>query len=161
MLRAAEHAGLRYILNVILDSHKRIIHAVAGDFRQAHEAGCRHLEQLCSIDAAPANIVITTNGGYPLDQNIYQAVKGLTAAEATVNPGGVIIKRASPRAVLSTSSPSSTSDPGFYTVGSGVPEPTVLFPAFSSVFSAFHRSFLRNFRKTKLLSRGQDVRAFA
>lgn len=38
-----------------------------------------------------ADIVITTNGGYPLDQNIYQAVKGMTAAEATVNPGGVII----------------------------------------------------------------------
>ena len=39
----------------------------------------------------PADIVITTNGGYPLDQNIYQAVKGMTAAEATVKPGGVII----------------------------------------------------------------------
>ena len=38
-----------------------------------------------------ADIVITTNGGYPLDQNIYQAVKGMTAAEATVNEGGVII----------------------------------------------------------------------
>lgn len=35
--------------------------------------------------------MITTNGGYPLDQNIYQAVKGMTAAEATVNDGGVII----------------------------------------------------------------------
>ena len=39
----------------------------------------------------PADIVISTNGGYPLDQNIYQAVKGMTAAEATVKEGGVII----------------------------------------------------------------------
>ena len=38
-----------------------------------------------------ADIVITTNGGYPLDQNIYQSVKGMTAAEATVKEGGVII----------------------------------------------------------------------
>ena len=39
-------------------------------------------------------IVVSTNGGYPLDQNIYQAVKGMTAAEATVNEGGVIIMAA-------------------------------------------------------------------
>jgi nickel-dependent lactate racemase len=38
-----------------------------------------------------ADIAITTNGGYPLDQNVYQAVKGMTAAEATVKEGGVII----------------------------------------------------------------------
>ncbi len=38
-----------------------------------------------------ADIVITSNGGYPLDQNIYQAVKSMTAAEECVNAGGVII----------------------------------------------------------------------
>ena len=43
------------------------------------------------MKAAPADIVISTNGGYPLDQNIYQAVKGMTTAEATVKDGGVII----------------------------------------------------------------------
>ena len=43
------------------------------------------------MKAVPADIVISTNGGYPLDQNVYQAVKGMTAAEATVNDGGVII----------------------------------------------------------------------
>ncbi|MGM9557409.1 MAG: nickel-dependent lactate racemase [Oscillospiraceae bacterium] len=91
MLWAAEKAGLRYIVNVILDGNKRIIHAVAGDPRQAHAAGCQFLNRLCSVQPAPAEIVITTNGGYPLDQNIYQAVKGLTAAEATVTSGGVII----------------------------------------------------------------------
>jgi len=43
------------------------------------------------VDSRPSDIVITTNGGYPLDQNIYQAVKGMTAAEATVKEGGAII----------------------------------------------------------------------
>jgi len=47
--------------------------------------------ELASVKAQVADIVITSNGGYPLDQNLYQAVKGMTAAEATVKPGGVII----------------------------------------------------------------------
>lgn len=91
MVWAAEKAGLAFVLNVVLDGHKRIIHAVAGHACQAHEAGCRFLEGLCGVQAVPADIVITTNGGHPLDQNIYQAVKGMTAAEATVKDGGVII----------------------------------------------------------------------
>ncbi len=45
----------------------------------------------CKVDAVMSDIVISTNGGYPLDQNIYQAVKGMTAAEATVKEGSVII----------------------------------------------------------------------
>ena len=91
MVWAARKAGLAFILNVVLNGEKEIIHAVAGDMEQAHEAGCRFLEGLCGVEAAMADIVITTNGGYPLDQNIYQAVKGMTAAEATVKQGGVII----------------------------------------------------------------------
>lgn len=91
MLWAAEKAGLQFILNVVLDADKKPIYAVAGDPRQAHAAGCAFLENLCGVPQTPADIVVTTNGGYPLDQNIYQAVKGMTAAEATVNPGGVII----------------------------------------------------------------------
>ena len=91
MLWAAEKAGLRFILNVVLDANKKPIYAVAGDPRQAHAAGCAFLENLCGVPQTSADIVITTNGGYPLDQNIYQAVKGMTAAEATVKPGGVII----------------------------------------------------------------------
>ena len=58
---------------------------------KAHAEGCRFLDGLCRINAPEADIVITSNGGYPLDQNIYQAVKGMTAAEALVKKGGVII----------------------------------------------------------------------
>ena len=91
MLWAAEKAGLDFILNVVLNSEKQVIHAVAGSAADAHRAGCAFLEKLCGVRAAPADIVISTNGGYPLDQNIYQAVKGMTTAEATVKDGGVII----------------------------------------------------------------------
>lgn len=91
MVWAAEKAGLAFILNVVLNERKEIVCAVAGDSRAAHEAGCRFLAGLCGVEARPSDIVITTNGGYPLDQNIYQAVKGMTAAEAAVRPGGVII----------------------------------------------------------------------
>ena len=91
MLWAAEKAGLAFILNVVLNTHKQVIHAVAGAAMEAHRAGCGFLEALCGVNAAPADIVVSTNGGYPLDQNIYQAVKGMTTAEATVKDGGVII----------------------------------------------------------------------
>ena len=94
MVWAARKAGLAFILNVVLNGEKETIHAVAGDMEAAHEAGCSFLEGLCGVNAAMADIVITTNGGYPLDQNIYQAVKGMTAAEATVKTGGVIIMMA-------------------------------------------------------------------
>lgn len=91
MVWAARRAGLQFIANVVLNEKKEVIYAVAGELCQAHKAGCRFLEQLCSVDANPADIVISTNGGYPLDQNIYQSVKGMTSAEATVKKGGVII----------------------------------------------------------------------
>lgn len=91
MVWAAEKAGLAFIVNVVLNGEKEPIYAVAGDFQQAHKKGTDFLSSLCAVPAKPADVVISTNGGYPLDQNIYQAVKGMTAAEATVKDGGVII----------------------------------------------------------------------
>ncbi|MBQ9561837.1 MAG: nickel-dependent lactate racemase [Lachnospiraceae bacterium] len=91
MVFAARTAKLAFICNVVINAEKEAIFAVAGDMEAAHEVGCEFLSSLCKVDAKPADIVISTNGGYPLDQNIYQAVKGMTAAEATVKPGGVII----------------------------------------------------------------------
>ncbi len=91
MLFAAREVDLAYIVNVVIDENKRIIKAFAGDFEVAHLAGCEFLRELVEIEVPAADIVITSNGGYPLDQNIYQAVKGMTAAEAAVNDGGVII----------------------------------------------------------------------
>ena len=91
MLWAAKTAKLAYIVNVVLNAEKEVIYAVAGDAEAAHKAGTDFLSGLCQAEAIPADTVITTNGGYPLDQNVYQAVKGMTAAEATVKQGGVII----------------------------------------------------------------------
>ena len=91
MVWAARKAKLAFICNVVINSEKEPIYAVAGDVEKAHEEGCRFLSSLCRVKAATADIVISTNGGYPLDQNIYQAVKGMTAAEATVREGGVIV----------------------------------------------------------------------
>lgn len=91
MLRAAKRAKLAYIVNVVLNAEKDVIYAVAGEPEAAHGKGTDFLFSLCGADAVDADIVITTNGGYPLDQNMYQAVKGMTAAEATVRRGGVIV----------------------------------------------------------------------
>jgi nickel-dependent lactate racemase len=91
MLAAAKAAKLTFICNVIINSQKEVVYAVAGDLEKAHDAGREFLLSKCQADAIPADIAISTNGGYPLDQNIYQAVKGISAGEAAVKKGGVII----------------------------------------------------------------------
>ncbi len=91
MLWAAKTAKLKFIVNVVLNAEKEVIFATAGDVEAAHEKGTEFLSELCGVKASLADIVISTNGGYPLDQNVYQAVKGMTAAEATVKKDGVII----------------------------------------------------------------------
>ena len=91
MLWAAQTIKLEFICNVLLDGDKKVIASVAGHLNNAHRKGCAFMNELAGVKAIPADIAITTNGGYPLDQNIYQSVKGMTAAEATCNPGGVII----------------------------------------------------------------------
>ena len=78
MVYAGRTAKLAFILNVVIDAEKHIINAFAGDMEEAHETGCAFVSELASVKAVPADIVITTNGGYPLDQNVYQAVKGLS-----------------------------------------------------------------------------------
>lgn len=91
MVYAAQQAKLSFILNVLIDTDKRVIAAVAGDPVKAHEQGCELSRKLTAVKRIEADIVMTSNGGYPLDQNIYQSVKGMTAAEACVRPGGVVI----------------------------------------------------------------------
>lgn len=91
MLFAAKSANLAFILNVVINGEKKVIEAFAGDLVEAHAHGCKLVKDIAMVKPVYSDIVITTNGGYPLDQNIYQTVKGMTAAEACVNPGGVII----------------------------------------------------------------------
>lgn len=91
MLSAARQVGLSFILNVVINADKEAVFAVAGDVEDARKAGREFLDSLCKVKAVPSDIAITTNGGYPLDQNIYQSVKSMTAAEATLKPGGAMI----------------------------------------------------------------------
>ena len=91
MLFAAKQAGLAFTLNVIINGEKKVIEAFAGNLEEAHAYGCEKVLEIARVTPVKSNIVLTTNGGYPLDQNIYQTVKGMTAGEACVNDGGVII----------------------------------------------------------------------
>ncbi|MBQ9336615.1 MAG: nickel-dependent lactate racemase [Lentisphaeria bacterium] len=94
MVYAARTANLRFIVNTVIDAEKRIVRAFAGELELAHAAGVDFCRKQANIEVPEADIVITTNGGYPLDMNVYQSVKGMTAAEAVCRKGGAIIMAA-------------------------------------------------------------------
>lgn len=119
MAAAAKLARLAYIVNVVINDRKEIVAAFAGHPVQAHLAGTDFLRQLCEVKADPADIVVTSNGGAPLDQNIYQCVKGLTAAEAAAKPDGVLI--------LCAELADGTGGDGFYTALRDCATPAALF----------------------------------
>ena len=91
MLAAAGMAKLAFIVNVVIDEDKKTVAAFAGNFRTAHRRGCDYMLDYFKVAPAPAEIVVTSNGGAPLDQNLYQCVKSMTAAEASCVEGGVIV----------------------------------------------------------------------
>lgn len=92
MVEGARRAGLRFIVNVACNGRKQVVAAFAGELEKAHLAGVEFLHGACRLEMEqPAGIVITGNGGYPLDQNIYQAVKGMSTADIVCREGGVII----------------------------------------------------------------------
>ena len=89
---AAAICGIDYIVNVVLDEHKQIIKAVAGDVTQAHRAGCAFLDTLYRKEIKQkADIVLVSQGGAPKDLNLYQTQKALDNAKHAVREGGVII----------------------------------------------------------------------
>ncbi|MDR3591071.1 MAG: nickel-dependent lactate racemase [Negativicutes bacterium] len=81
-----------FMLNVTLNGEKGITNVFAGDVIAAHRVGCEFVREnaMYAVDQ-PFDIVITTNSGYPLDQNLYQTVKGMSAAAQIVRQGGSII----------------------------------------------------------------------
>lgn len=91
MLEAAKKAKLAFIVNAVIDGNKKIVKVFAGDLEKAHKAGTDFLGKYALVEVPEADIVITGNGGYPLDQNVYQCVKGMSAAECICKEGGVII----------------------------------------------------------------------
>jgi nickel-dependent lactate racemase len=81
-----------FILHVSLNRDKEITGVFAGDLDAAHAAGCAFVKETAMVGVPHAfDIVITTNSGYPLDLNLYQSVKGMSAAAKVVRQGGVII----------------------------------------------------------------------
>ena len=89
---AGELLGIDFIVNVVLDEHKEIVRAIAGDVTQAHRAGCAFLDTLYSKPIGEqADIVIVSQGGAPKDLNLYQTQKALDNAKHAVRDGGIII----------------------------------------------------------------------
>jgi nickel-dependent lactate racemase len=82
---------LDFCVNVTLNRRREITRFFCGHPIAAHEAGCAFSKQTAMVACArPFPIVVTTNSGYPLDQNLYQTVKGMSAAAQIVTPGGYI-----------------------------------------------------------------------
>lgn len=81
-----------FMLNVTLNGDKEITGVFAGDVIKAHREGCAFVKEnaMYAVDA-PFDVVLTTNSGYPLDQNLYQTVKGMSAAAQIVKSGGSIV----------------------------------------------------------------------
>jgi nickel-dependent lactate racemase len=89
---AVAMAPPHFMVNVALNTRRQITALWAGDYIAAHEVGCRFVAEHATRPVEePFDIVITTNSGYPLDQNLYQTVKGMSAAARIVRPGGAII----------------------------------------------------------------------
>ena len=88
----ALRAGGTFLVNVTLNRDKQITGVYAGDLDEAHARGCAfvRLSAMLPVDQ-PFDIVVTTNSGYPLDLNLYQSVKGLSAAAQIVRQGGAIL----------------------------------------------------------------------
>lgn len=87
-----EFCKVDFIVNVVLDEHKKIIRAVAGDVVRAHREGCRFLDTLyLKKIPARADIVIVSQGGAPKDLNLYQTQKALDNAKHAIKKGGIII----------------------------------------------------------------------
>ena len=95
MVCAARAVNVQFILNVALNGEKKVIAAFAGDLEEAHARGVAFVRELAQCPGITGDIVVTSNGGYPLDQNLYQSPKAVATAEACCVDGGVIIMCAS------------------------------------------------------------------
>jgi nickel-dependent lactate racemase len=88
----ALRVGPSFLVNVTLNEQRQITGVFGGDLVEAHRAGCEFVRRTAMQKVkAPFEIVVTTNSGYPLDQNLYQAVKGMSAAARIVTEGGLIL----------------------------------------------------------------------
>jgi nickel-dependent lactate racemase len=88
----ALRVGPSFLINVTLNERRQITGVFAGDLMAAHRAGCEFVRQSAMQKVkAPFEIVVTTNSGYPLDLNLYQGVKGMSAGARILEKGGLLI----------------------------------------------------------------------
>lgn len=122
----AEATGVTFALDVVLDREQAIVAAFGGDLLPMHAAATAEARRIAMRPVrAPFDVVVTTNSGFPLDQNLYQAVKGMSAAYQVVRPGGTIVCAAECR--------DGFPDHGSYReVLASAPSPRALFDAISA-----------------------------
>ena len=88
----ASQTGVDFSVDVTINREQKITSVYAGELLAVHKAACSVAKRAAMrVVAEPFDIVVTTNSGYPLDQNLYQAVKGMSAAAQVVRDGGTII----------------------------------------------------------------------
>jgi len=92
MREVAELVKPDFLVNVTLNKDRAITGVFAGDWKAAHAAGCAFIkESVMRPVEKPYDVVVTTNSGFPLDLNLYQTVKGISAAARIVKEGGAIV----------------------------------------------------------------------
>ena len=88
----SQMAPPHFSVDVTLNREQKITAAFAGALLAEHRVACAHAKQTAMRAVpSPFDVVLTTNSGYPLDQNLYQAVKGMSAAAKIVKSGGTIV----------------------------------------------------------------------
>ncbi len=88
----ALRVGSSFLLNVTLNEQRQITGVFTGDLLDAHRAGCEFVRRSAMQKVkSPFDIVVTTNSGYPLDLNLYQGVKGMSAGARIIQEGGLLI----------------------------------------------------------------------
>jgi nickel-dependent lactate racemase len=106
MQAAALAVGPSFLINVALNHERQITGVFAGDVIAAHRQGCAFVRDsaMCPV-AAPFDVVVTTNSGYPLDLNLYQGVKGMSAGVRILKPGGLLVMACECREGIPAGSP--------------------------------------------------------
>ena len=88
----AAATGVDFAVDVLLDRQQRIVDVFAGDLLEEHAAACVAAKRVAMVPVpAMFDVVVTTNAGFPLDQNLYQCVKGMAAGAGILRPGGTLI----------------------------------------------------------------------
>jgi len=98
--------GPSFLLNITLNEQRDITNVFAGDIIEAHKTGCVFVKKSAMQPLEqPFDIVVTTNSGYPLDLNLYQGVKGMSAGARVLKEGGTLILAAECREGVPDGSP--------------------------------------------------------